>query len=143
MTPDASAVVAQVDAALLIVLTVDARFQKNNSKKEKAEESDAINYDGASRKHAWLYLVALCGLSISLGVTLISVTYYKPLNGFAFQLILLCTFIGVFPITFSAIDRIVRQIDSKKTLVVVLIIVAALIIWYVCWAAIYIPGGFW
>lgn len=126
MTPDASSVVAQVDAALMIALTVDARFQKENVKKKN--KALANDNEGAPRSYAWLYLVALFGLVISILITLESVFYDKSVTGFTAQIILLSTAIGFLPLLFSAGDRIVPVIENSR---VRILIFAAIIIIYI------------
>jgi hypothetical protein len=69
MTPDASGVVAQVDAALLLALVVEAKATPSAGKEQPAGAQIASSY-----------ATALFCVFLSLGVTLMSVGYDKPLT---------------------------------------------------------------
>jgi hypothetical protein len=132
MTPNAAGIVAQVDAGILIALMVEARPSKDE--REGLDKS-------TSNRHAWIHLIGLFAVLASLVITLASVTYNKPLTGIAQHIANGAVIIGVVPLLFTAVDRLMPEISPLKSLSVTVIIVA-LLIWLLIWWNSYVPGGF-
>jgi len=148
MTPDAAGVVAQVDVGLLIALAVDARSPKGNAKTQRDgtpnNDNGAVNKsnDDASGKYAWLYLIGIFAIVISLSVTLASVAYNKPLSGLSQHIVIDAFAVGLFPLIVSAYERLGPEITTSFEKVAVMAISLALAIWFIVWAYSFVPGGF-
>src|ERR1700683_2533249 len=118
MTPDAAGIVAQVDAGLIIALAVEAKPSRSSNESQhnmiKTEEIPKNSPNEPRITHAWVYLLGLLGLLLSLGITLPSVAYGKPLHGVAEHVAVDAVSLGVLPLFMSAIDRLMPQVRGFR-----------------------------
>jgi hypothetical protein len=102
-----------------------------------------INKDNdRSNKHAWLYLIGIVAVFVSLSVTLASITYNKPLTGMAQHVVTDALAVAILPLIVSALDRLMPEVHSAFQKATLIGISLALFIWFIIWAYSYVPGGF-
>jgi hypothetical protein len=134
MTPQAAGIVAQVDAALLIALTITT---------VTAPQSGQDSENGAVLpSRAGIYVLGICGVLLSLNIALASVVFNKPLTGLAEHVASDSVMLGFLPLFMTAIDRLLPEFSKKalRGILLVAVLLAALI-WSVIWWESYAPGG--
>ena len=147
MTPNASSVIAQVNVGLLIALAIEAKTTETGSKDghahemtgERGKEGRAVSV----KDRAWLQLLSLMSLFVSLGITLASVVYNKPVSGVALHIAVDAIGLGALPLIGAAIDRLMPQIKTLRNTLFLLAIMLAAVIWFIVWSIHYVPGGFY
>ncbi len=130
MTPDAAGIIAQVDAGVLVALVVEARSLRNNVSNND-DETDGKREDVVN-EHAWLYLLGIFAVFISMIITINSVAYNKPLSGSAQHIAVDAIGLGFLPFTLSAIDFLMPRVSPFRKLVL-LVLLVMLSIWVITW----------
>lgn len=118
MSPDAAGIVATVDAALLIALTVDANSQKQ--KENPGRKATEPGRDGTPDGHevlrslmAWLYIIGIFGVVVSLSMTLSSVEITKPMTGYAQHVAVDAAAAGFFPLVLGTVRRFLPDLIAS------------------------------
>lgn len=140
MTPAAAGILAQVGAGLLIALTVEAKSWTRDAANDGDEVANGQRRK--SDKSAVAYLVGICGVLISMTLTLTSVIYAKSLTGFAQHVASVGAATGFLPLLLGANNRLMPRITNQSTRVALWIIVSGIFIWLQFWIYTNAPGAF-
>jgi hypothetical protein len=135
---DAAGTVTLVDAALLIALTVDANLQESNTESGQDETSDSRKKFHAIL--AFLYVVGICSVLLSLGMTITSVEISTPLTGFAQHVAIDASLIGFVPLILGTLYRFIPQIENKHVITIVCVIILAGFALFLFWVRSYAPS---
>ena len=115
---------------MLVALVVEARSLRNNVTNHD-DETDGKRED-AVNEHAWLHLLGIFAVFISVIITINSVVYNKPLSGSAQHIAVDAIGVGFLPFTLSAIDFLTPKVNPFKRLVL-LVLLVILLIWVITW----------
>jgi hypothetical protein len=137
MSPDAAGLFAQVDSALLIAIVVEAKAGKAPA----PEDRKPMASDAAS---ATLYALGLFCVLLSLAVTLTSVLYNRPLPTVPTRIVNYSTTMGFTALFYQSMSFMLpRAAFHGFRFWVVLLIMAAGLVWYTIWQWGFAPDSLW
>lgn len=131
MTPDAAAVLAQVDTGLLVSIVIEAKG---------LPQRDQDRQPNASNDRSWVITWGLYGLIFSLFITLASVLYAKPLGDAASEIAGSGTVLGTLPLFYIALQHL--RLRGVLRSAIALVVLVTLTIWFAIWVQNFVPGGF-